>query len=124
MKLKDFGTCRDQRLLYFHCPGCNYGHAYEVPRWTWNGSFDKPTFTPSLLINAFHPPSRCHLFMTDGKIQFCGDCSHSLAGQVVEIPDVDETNGGPNETITPKSETIPTKIETNSAQGETQEVTP
>jgi hypothetical protein len=51
---------------------------------------ESPTFTPSLLVNAFHPPSRCHLFITDGKIQFCGDCVHGLAGQTVEMVDVDD----------------------------------
>jgi len=55
--------------------------------WTWNGSFDKPAFTPSLLCNEHYPASRCHSFVTDGKIQFLFDCWHPLAGQTVELPD-------------------------------------
>jgi hypothetical protein len=77
------------RNYVFHCPGCQYGHSFEVPRWNWNGSFDKPTFTPSLLCNQHDAGSRCHSFVTDGMIQFLSDCWHPLAGQTVEIPDWD-----------------------------------
>ena len=79
----------------FHCPGCQYGHAVTVngkrndqgASWGWNGSMDKPTFTPSINCNADSPPNRCHSFVTDGKIQFLSDCFHALKGQTVEIPD-------------------------------------
>jgi hypothetical protein len=71
------------------CPGCMCGHGIEVPYWSWNGSLDKPTFTPSLLVNGSMPEIRCHSFITDGKIQFLSDCFHKLAGQTVEIPDFD-----------------------------------
>jgi len=80
----------------FTCPGCGHGHSFRVngdatrPQWKWNGSLDKPTFTPSLLCNQHHPESRCHSFVTDGRIQFLADCWHSLAGQTVELPDWDE----------------------------------
>jgi len=29
----------------------------------------------------------CHYFITDGKIEFCGDSPHKLAGQIVDLPD-------------------------------------
>lgn len=32
----------------------------------------------------------CHSFVTDGKIQFLGDCTHNLVGQIVELPEIDE----------------------------------
>jgi hypothetical protein len=32
-------------------------------------------------------PKICHSFITDGRIQFLGDCTHRLAGQTVPIPD-------------------------------------
>ncbi len=31
----------------------------------------------------------CHSFITGGRIQFLGDCTHSLAGSTVELPDWD-----------------------------------
>ena len=30
----------------------------------------------------------CHSFVTDGRIQFLGDCTHDLAGHTVELPDL------------------------------------
>ena len=73
------------------CPGCGNLHRFDA-RWTFNNDLDKPTFTPSLLVNGnmqYHNPAmpRCHSFVTDGKIQFLGDCTHFLAGKTVELPD-------------------------------------
>jgi hypothetical protein len=73
----------------FECPGCKYHHTFLVgPNgWTWNGSLDKPTFSPSLLVNANTPQARCHSFVKDGKIEFLSDCFHALKGQTVDLPD-------------------------------------
>lgn len=79
----------DQKLYLFHCPGCKYGHFFEVPRWTWNGSLEAPTVSPSLLIAQEDPKARCHLFLRDGMIEFLSDCHHELAGKTVPIPDWD-----------------------------------
>lgn len=75
-------------LYLFHCPGCGYGHHLSVPLWNWNGSMDAPTATPSLLVNPQWPEQRCHFFITDGKLHFCSDCHHSLAGQIIEMVEV------------------------------------
>jgi ribosomal protein L37E len=79
------GTKQD--VLIFECPGCGYGHAFHSPRWTWNGSFDKPTFRPSLLVNQHDPKTRCHSFVTDGQIRFLNDSHHALKGRTVDLPD-------------------------------------
>lgn len=101
----------------FRCPGCGDHHLFYTsdprrPMWTFNGSLDKPTFLPSLLTKsgcyvAAHKPGddcwcnyesrygkpspakcyRCHLFVTDGRIQFLDDCTHELKGQTVDLPD-------------------------------------
>lgn len=81
------------------CPACNQMHDYAVEqpfrngaRWTFNGDGDRPSFTPSMNISVgpFRDGSikRCHYFVTDGRIQYCGDGTHSLAGQTVDLPDV------------------------------------
>lgn len=92
--------------LSFRCPGCDRWHGINVgegtgPRWTWNGSVEKPTFTPSILVTYPAKPDAnedfkewrtarvCHSFVTDGRIQFLGDCTHALAGQTVDVPDFD-----------------------------------
>lgn len=80
----------NSEILLFHCPGCGNAHPFDLNRWTWNGSMDRPTFTPSLLCNQHHPESRCHSFVADGRIQFLSDCHHALAGQTVDLPDWDE----------------------------------
>jgi hypothetical protein len=59
-------------------------------RWTWNGSLELPTFQPSIHVRIVDSKDRvrsvCHSFVTDGRIQFLNDCTHSLAGQTVDLP--------------------------------------
>lgn len=81
----------------FMCPGCKSPHAIraltgpkQANAWAWNGSYDKPTFQPSILVSSDRPEDRCHSFVTDGKIQFLSDCFHDLRNQTIEIPDWDE----------------------------------
>lgn len=61
------------------------------PRWSFNGDYDRPTFQPSILVEGSmrDGPNRCHSFVTDGQIQFLGDCTHALAGQTVPLRDFD-----------------------------------
>ena len=71
----------------FWCPGCKEYHSFDVTPgrgWRFNGDIDKPTFSPSLLYPS--KPIRCHLFLRNGMLQFCGDCGHELAGKTVPLP--------------------------------------
>lgn len=89
----------------FWCPGCDEAHQVG-PSWAFNGDGDKPTFSPSILVTGPSrflndeehaivmaggkvelPQMRCHSFITDGRIQFLGDCTHELAGKTVDLPD-------------------------------------
>ena len=97
----------------FMCPGCGEMHQVRVegegrPLWTWNGSGDRPTFSPSILVQTGHfvQPAGgwceksggdevcdctcCHSFVNEGVIQFLGDCTHAFAGMFVELPDLPE----------------------------------
>lgn len=83
-------------MLAFHCPGCGYDHAVTVngrlfpttgATWTWNGSMERPTFSPSLLIFGKEPALRCHSLVGDGDIVFLPDCHHALKGMTVKIPE-------------------------------------
>lgn len=82
--------------LTFYCPGCqcNHGvitiaHPGPGPVWSFNNDFIKPTIRASVLVYEHGPGTyRCHFFVTDGKIQYLGDCTHKLAGQTVEMEDV------------------------------------
>jgi hypothetical protein len=109
-------NAQGNRLTWW-CPGCDGPHQIAHgdgpgPRWGWNGSAEKPTFTPSVLVTghgltptgqaeadawfeAGNPaptpkfesaPTSCHSFVVDGQMQFLGDCTHALAGRTVPIP--------------------------------------
>lgn len=82
----------------FNCPGCGHDHTfYTDPEamgvaWYFNGAVDNPTFIPSLLNTTDHGTgtpeiTRCHLFVTAGKIIYCGDCTHDLKRQTIDMPD-------------------------------------
>lgn len=96
----------------FWCPGCKDYH--QVIGWQFNGDFDKPTFSPSVLVRSGHylPEHKgpecwctsnaakhadwepgfecehCHSFVENGMIRFLDDCSHALKGQTVPLPDL------------------------------------
>lgn len=89
------------RLMHW-CPGCEEPHGITIaggpPQWTFNHDFERPTFTPSVRcftayddegnpLPAGTDRTLCHYFITDGKIQFCGDNPHKLNGQTVDLPD-------------------------------------
>lgn len=98
----------------FWCPGCKCGHGVWTTKrngvgaiWQFNGSMDKPTFQPSLLLQweTGEPPVNehnfdqwkkapwpqtkkknvCHSFIRDGQIQFLPDCTHELAGKTIPM---------------------------------------
>jgi hypothetical protein len=79
-------ACGHHLIPTYHGPGRG---------WTFNDDFDKPTITPSVnesYNDPGHPSynpeaksSRCHYVITDGRITYCGDCTHNLAGQTVEL---------------------------------------
>ena len=75
--------------VHFWCPGCNavHGITYEPEGWTWNGSVERPAFSPSVLVTtARDDKTVCHSFVREGRIEFLGDCTHVLAGQTVDLP--------------------------------------
>lgn len=99
----------DRSMVRFWCPGCKTHHIitvkrdadeHDIPAWSWNGDGDRPTFSPSILVRHEAVPNAgegfeewrservCHCFVRDGRIQFLSDCTHHLAGQTVELPDL------------------------------------
>lgn len=101
----------------FFCPGCGYMEIWvndsARPAWTWNGSLDKPTFSPSILSRSYEMSQEaemflslggrtvnrerwdgrdtvCHSFVEEGKIRFLADCTHQYAGQTLDLPPFDD----------------------------------
>ena len=74
--------------------------------WTWNGDTEKPTLRPSIRTEGMREMTDeevakalagetfdiesiiCHTWVNDGKVQFLDDCSHELAGSVVDLLDI------------------------------------
>ncbi len=103
-------------MLSFICPGCDKPHAIRTTgpyAWSWNNDFNNPTINPSVLTKSTQLSEEgerqykewcknnypktvkefdkkqtiCHLFIREGMIEYLSDCTHSLAGQTVELPD-------------------------------------
>lgn len=69
------------------CPGCQDAHIVG-DAWTFNGDTEKPTFSPSVLVQGGGgdwPRQHCHSFVRDGHWQFLADSIHPLAGQTVPM---------------------------------------
>lgn len=95
---------------YAHwCQACREMHVFAVEeafsngaKWTFNGNFDKPSFSPSMNIRTRPRPTVpvgrpdagqidiCHYFLKDGMIQYLGDCTHSLKGQTIALQELPE----------------------------------
>lgn len=91
--------------ILFWCPGCDKPHAISTNLWGFDGNYERPTFTPSVLVapvpclinedlelpelvapeNKSMTPN-CHSFVRGGRIEFLSDCTHSLAGQTADLP--------------------------------------
>ena len=89
------------------CPGCESNHVVPTGTshgWGFNGDYNRPTLSPSVLIyghptliddslegDALTAPEnirespRCHSFVRDGRIEYLGDCTHSFAGKTVDM---------------------------------------
>ena len=120
VKLKPVVDKHENREGYsFFCPGCQWRHAIWITNpgghsWTFDGNEEFPTFAPSLHIKTGHycagqPTAEncewckedtadgirsmcivCHSFIRNGRIEFLSDCTHELAGQTVDLPDLDD----------------------------------
>lgn len=85
-----------------NCPGCaaaGQHSAHVIPtgehiatRWVFNGDVQRPTFSPSLHGEWEWGEQRvrsvCHSFIRDGRIEFLNDCTHPLAGQTVDLHEI------------------------------------
>lgn len=115
-KLRSYGTSGTSRGFAHWCPACEEAHIFVTerqpagtgPQWTFNGDLTAPTFSPSMKItgvqtekkdgewtgewvkdaNGNPVPMCCHYILTAGQVQFCSDCTHSLKGQTVPLPDL------------------------------------
>lgn len=81
------------------CPACNSHHLFS-DKWRFNGNEERPSFAPSMIVRIGPMPTVpvgrpdagkirvCHFVLTDGKMQFQADCTHSFVGQTVPLPEL------------------------------------
>lgn len=90
---------REEDGQHLHwCPGCESLHVIPTKRggWSFDGDYVSPSFAPSVK-HTWYPDDVmrgrakvCHYFIQAGRINFCPDCTHDLAGQVVPMVDIGE----------------------------------
>lgn len=94
--MKKLIKCKQQSAedpeYMFYCPGCGTHHFFKTtgkPAWQFTGNIISPTVRPSILVRT--PVGKitkvCHLYITQGKINYLSDCTHPLAGKVVDMQD-------------------------------------
>ena len=71
-----------------YCIACKEYHIFDR-RWEFNGDFDIPSFTPSMLVSDGWN-GICHSFVVNGEWRYLSDCSHPLAGCVAELRNEEE----------------------------------
>lgn len=79
-----FDVDRERAGIAHWCPGCDESHAVctrgdraKGPLWSWNGSLDAPSLSPSVRIVLYGGSAG-----TDVR-----SVCHALAGRIVELPD-------------------------------------
>lgn len=56
--------------------------------WSFNNDLENPTIQPSIMVKrSARLKDICHSYITNGKIKFLPDCTHSLKDQTVNLPD-------------------------------------
>lgn len=71
--------------IYVYCPHCGL---INLTPWTFNGDFENPTFSPSVLTTLREPKRICHSYIRNGKWEFLADSTHSDAGKTVDMIEV------------------------------------
>jgi hypothetical protein len=102
---------RRQERGYAHwCPACKEMHGLP-DGWKFDGNLENPTFTPSFKHTGVQavkdsegkwtgewvkgPDGKalawcCHYILTNGILNFCGDCTHEFAGKSIPLPPLPE----------------------------------
>lgn len=90
----------EKDAIMFYCSGCKGPHMITINSpnsWTFDGNYDSPTISPSVLARGRDRDPNdetklvdtvCHLFLKNGILQFLDDCTHELKGQSVPLPEL------------------------------------
>lgn len=96
--IEDKDVTYDALMLW--CPGCAMAGSGLLmipvsdtkgkrPQWTWNGSLELPSLSPSIRTRTTMNGSFiCHSFLTNGIWDFLTDSTHPLSGRKVPVEDL------------------------------------
>jgi hypothetical protein len=78
---------------YMHwCPGCKEAHFFVLGvgldgrRVDFNGDLQNPTFSPDQRVER-DEMLYCRYFLTNGQLEFMGECGHEYRNRTVPLPD-------------------------------------
>ncbi len=94
----------DGEGAFFNCPGCGRTHVVRVVANDWSinhnqfvtafdGNMESPTIADEMSFPAEGDNPFCHVRVTNGEIEYFGDCDHDLADTTVVMKDIDEYHG-------------------------------
>lgn len=80
---------RSKTAYHWHCPACDEMHPLPDD-WEFDGNLDSPTFKPSFRHDwsGSRRQKICHYIVTAGRVAYCSDSTHALAGQTIDMPDL------------------------------------
>lgn len=92
-KVQKFETLQEDAICW-PCPACENYHWVPIGglrKWEFNGDFENPTVSPSvkIMLTEGDIEKVCHFFIRNGRIEFCSDSTHVLAGKAVEMATID-----------------------------------
>lgn len=91
----------EYQAIWIVCPGCKeWGgsglHMLPVsdtqgkrPQWGYDGNLAAPTLSPSIMTGR-DTDQQCHSYFQGGVWVFLDDCTHSLVGQRVPAPPLED----------------------------------
>ena len=87
MKIQKVENAHDRWMFY--CQACECAH-YISSSWTFNGDCERPTISPSIKVSGYNNDGKfiCHFFIKKGRLEYCKDCTHKLAGKTVEMEEI------------------------------------
>lgn len=80
----------EYKALMWRCVGCGEVHVCQVDGpmmsvvWVWCDSLTTPTLAPSIM-ERIEGGKICHFYVSKGVVQFLRDCTHELAGKLVQM---------------------------------------
>lgn len=78
----------DKDLIMYWCEACGHKHVFSDKVHSFNGDFNLPTVTPSLMHVTGN--EQCHSVIVHGIIHYQDDCTHAYKNQQMLLLDIED----------------------------------